>query len=482
MRHFVGLLLFAIIISASAQAPESALTTTSRLLFPDRLLLEAAVALPASDVQSMTLSIAVPGRPVLTVRFPDGRPYRFAREFVIADFTFAFPTDDVIAPFTEVQYRWTATLNTGQQLIAGDSAIYQDTRVAWQTLASDNGASIVHGDDTRFNFRTELAETRALLARLEAETGQALQAQWVVYPPDVPPICAVFAVNGANQPRHRYFWAGAERDEPCDVTLGQRVFEANGYQVIVDATDFATLRRRLVEAAYAGLWPSWTPAWFREGVIGLYVPRRVDDVGVVRQALRSRRPLSLAVMAADPAAPTDALWYAQSQTMTRYLLATFGVPPVFELARTLNNYPDFAAAYASVLNQPIAALLPDWETWVYTEAAFLASSFSVYAATTPTPTPTLTPSPTRIPPTARSTPTPAPQVTATPRPTRTRIPPTATPSPLPPEPFVIRATPTPLPAASGVLPINTPPAALASLGVSALALIALVGYVLLRRR
>jgi hypothetical protein len=488
MRQFIGLLLVLIVGSAAAQTPDVALTTTSRLLFPDALLLEAAVPLPAAEVSAMTLNISVPGRPVVTVRYPEDQAYRFANEFVVADYRFRFPTDTVVAPFTEIQYRWTATLANGQRLIASGSVTYQDQRVSWQTITSAGRATLIYGDDPRFNPQTELAETSALLARLEAETGQALQVQWVIYPPNVPPICDRFAATSASEPtpRHRYFWAGAQRDEPCDLALGQRVFEANDYQLVTDATigGFVALRRALVETAYAALWPPTTPAWFREGMIGLYVPRRVDDVGIVRQALRSRRPLNLNVMAADSATPTDTLWHAQAQTMTRYLLATSGVPPVFELARTLADYPDFATAYASVLNQPITALLPDWETWIYTEAAFLASSYSIYAATTPTPTPTLTASPTRIPPTASSTPTPAPQVTATPRPTRTRTPPTATPSPLPPEAFIIRATPTatPIPAATGVLPMDAPPGVFVGLGISALALVALIGYVLLRRR
>lgn len=487
-KQFLALLLILTVGSTAAQTPVATLATTTRLLFPDRLLLEAAVPLPAENIRAMTLNIAVPGRPVLTVRFPEDQPYRFAQEFVIADFAFAFPTEDVVPPFTEIQYRWTATLISGQSLIATGSVIYEDSRVQWQTTRSADRAAITHASRPHFNVQTELAETSALLARLEAETGQKLQTQWIVYPPDVPPFCDQVAATSASEPtpRHRYFWAGAQRDEPCDPAFGQRVFEAHGYQLVTDATSsgFVALRRALVETAYATLWPPNTPAWFREGMIGLYVPRRVDDVGIVRQALRSRRPFSLSVMAAGPANPADALWQAQAQTMTRYLLATFGVPPVFELARTLSAYPDFATAYASALNQPMNALLLDWEAWVYTEAAFQANSYSIYAATTPTPTPTFTPSPTRIPPTASSTPTPAPQVTATPRPTRTRTPPTATPSPLPPEPFIIRATPTatPVPPPTIELPVDAPPGVFVGLGTSALALIALIGYVLLRRR
>jgi len=482
MRWCVGLIILGLTSLSTAQATPPALALTTRLLFPDRLLLEAALPVPASEVAEMRLSIAVPGRPVLQITYPP-QPFRFAREFVVADYAYSFLLQDPLPPFAEVQYRWTAILVNGEQIVAADSVTYQDSRVQWQTLQGADRATFIYGEGTSSNFPSELAETTALLERLEAELGQAPQVKWVFYPPDVPPICDLSA---ASTPHHRYFWAGEQRDEPCDLAFGQQVFNVHGYQVITNPSPstWAALRRGLVEEAYAALWPA-LPAWLREGLLGLYVPRRVDDVGVVRQVLRTRRPLSLRTMEAPPSnAATETLWYAQAHTMTRYLLAAFGVEPVFSLARSVKDYPDFAAAYAAAFNQNLAALLSDWETWVFTESAYLAASYSIYMGVTPTPTPTFTASPTLARPTAESTLTPTAPATPTPRPTRTRIPPTPTPTPLPPEPFVVRATAAPAPeaAASGLLPVGTPPGVFVGVGISGLALAVLVAYVLTRRR
>lgn len=491
MRHFIGLLLVLIVGSAAAQTPQVTLTTATRLLFPDALLLEAAVNAPASQVSGMTLSLRLGEQAPITIQYPP-QPYRFANEFVVADYRLAFPLEPALPLLTEVQYRWVVSLVSGEQLAEVGSIVYDDARVAWINVASADGRVLFRADDaSAAAMRTEANLTAALLARLQQETGRTSPpVRWAFYPASVTPFCETLALAGerAASPRHRYFWANAQQDTPCNPALGERVFAAAGFSVSGSAGSsggFSVLRRELVEQAYRDLWSDNIPAWFREALIGLYLERRVDDVGIVRQALRGSRPLMLAQLQLAPSNPADAaLWQAQANTMMRYLLATFGVPPVFELARRLNEFPDFASAYREILGAQINLLIPAWETWVFTDAAFLAGSYSIYAATTPTPTPTLTASPTRIPPTASSTPTPIPQVTATPRPTRTRTPPTATPTPLPPESFIIRATPTatPAPTSSGVLPVEAPPGVFVGLGVSALALIALVGYVLLRRR
>jgi hypothetical protein len=485
MRWCIGLIVLCLTSLSSAQSTQPTLALTAHLLFPDRLLLEAALPVPASEVAEMRLSIAVPGQPVLQITYPP-QPFRFAREFVIADYVYNFSFQDPLPPFTEIQYRWTAALANGQQIIAADSVIYQDTRVRWQTLQSSELATFIYSEGAGASFLSELAETTALLERLQAELGRAPRVQWVFYPPNVPPICDLHSTAAqASAPRHRYFWAGEQRDDPCDLALGQRVFDAYGYRVMANPSPstWAVLRRGLVEEAYAALW-SALPAWLREGLLGLYVPRRIDDVGIVRQALRSRRPLSLRMMEAlPPAAASEALWFAQAHTMTRYLLAAFGVERVFRLARSVNDYPDFATAYAAVFDRSLAALLPDWETWIFTESAYLAASYSIYMGVTPTPTPTFTASPTPVLPTAESTPTP-PLATPTPRPTRTRTPPTPTPTPLPPEAFVVRATATPAPGgtSAGLLLTGVPIGVFVGAGISGLALAVLAAYAFSRRR
>lgn len=454
---FVLLALAGIRVTAQATPPTATtlpLETDARLLFPQQLLLSLVIPLPATEVQRTTLTLSIPDAPLQTIRFPADQPYDFAREYVVAAYTYAFPSQPTVPLFSVIRYRWQVETVTGESAVVTGKISYEDTRVPWRTVSdSKDRITFVVAPNSTLNADSLANSLDSLLDQLQANTGKSETLRFLVYPPDLPPSCPQ---NDEQQPVYQYVWRNVRQETPCNELFAEQVFRDSGYQVVQTSNpaEFsAELQRGLVQRAYASLSPVMgVPAWFTEAVIQLYLPRTTDALSLVQQQLRVGKPFTLAQMMERPEANSVA-WQAQADSMLSYLMATAGVEPVLQLARTLSASTPFAEAYQNVFNAPLSTLLPNWASWVYTEAALRASTYSIYAATTPTPLPTLTPSPTRVIPTLVR-PTTAPPMTATPRPTRTLQPPTATVTPLSAQSFIVRDTATPTPRSVGMAPIT----------------------------
>ena len=425
---------------------DNGLTGSAQLLFPEALRLELAIPLPSDQVVSTTLTIAAPTGTPLTINFPTNQAYRFAEEYVIATYEYRFPVLPPLQLFSEIRYRWQVQTSTGETLNYTGEVTYEDTRLNWNiTRAADDKLIFAVGDGATFNVTSVANDLATLLVRLEAETDFDTTLRFLVYPNDITMGCAQ---NADEQPINRYLQDNSEVLVPCNATLAEQVFSSSGYEVLqlTNPTQFVVaLKQSLVTSAYSRFWDtSDVPGWFTTGITNLYVPTGGDNLGAVRQQLRTGQTFNLSQLQTVPINTNErGIWIAQSNTLTSYLLATYGVPPVLQLAQDVATSPSFAEAYGTAFGSNLNVLLLSWQNWLYTTDADVASSYSIYQPNTPTPTPTFTPSPTRIPPTASDTPTPTEDNSPTPRPTRTRIPPTPTITPLPAESFVVRDTPVP---------------------------------------
>jgi hypothetical protein len=423
--------------------PDVALVPTTIPLFPQSVYFELAVPLPAAQVARTTLTVAFAGSPPLTVVFPQQVAYAFADEFVVASTTLAVPPQPPPL-FSTVRWRWQVSTSAGQELFASGDFIYQDDRIAWRQQTDEAGRlDIVLASGLRLDPDALVADLTLLLDRLQAEAGTSPTARLLLYPPDVPIGCDQ---DADGQPVVRYVLRGLDETASCDLAFAQRVIQASGYTPLQvgDPEAFVhDLRVAFVRDAYRSAWEAGrVPDWFQEGVIQLYVPPERSSLETIRQRLRTGRPFTLAQMSARPEEQTQ-LWQEQAYSLTLYLMDEHGVPPVLALARRENA--DFAAAYESAFGTPLSALIPAWQSWLFTNRAAAAYLYDIYQPITPTPLPTATASRTPPPPTAVPTATPTQEITATPRPTRTRIPPTATITPLPAQSFVLRSTPTAVP-------------------------------------
>ncbi|MBN8637134.1 MAG: hypothetical protein J0M07_17535 [Anaerolineae bacterium] len=232
-----------------------------------------------------------------------------------------------------------------------------------------------------------------------------------------------------------------ETPEPCAV----RLVDLGGYDLLEPAPG-ETLERALARTLLERFYPTARfPAWFASGLADFYAPSpKAERLLQVRNAARANRLFSLPALEQTNA---DPLWEAQSYGMMLYILDRAGVGALFALAA---DPDDFATAYQRHVGEAYAALLPNWQNWIFTRAAEIAHGITPYQLPTPAPTATL-------PPTATLTATTAPTATATLAATSTQSrAPTVTPSrtwtPYP-------ATVTPRPPGSPLIaPTETPSA------------------------
>jgi hypothetical protein len=233
---------------------------------------------------------------------------------------------------------------------------------------------------------------------------------------------------------------------PCDETLVAAILRESELvpiemeQASIDRVE-SRLSADLVDGFYEPLWAGRSiPAWFRSGLQQFVArPAKSDLLGPLQLAGRGNRLFPL-----DASAPTNpeavALWRAQSVGLVLYLANRLGVQGVFDLARDAGTAESFDLLLTERLARQVTQLLPDFERWLFSDAAFNAFNLSLYLGPTPTPTVTRTPEPTRTPSptwTLTLTPTatvtgvlsPTPTATITPTRTPTRGPATVTPRP-----------------------------------------------------
>ncbi|MFW5691666.1 MAG: hypothetical protein ACOCXZ_04140, partial [Chloroflexota bacterium] len=216
----------------------------------------------------------------------------------------------------------------------------------------------------------------------------------------------------------------------------------------------------IVRDFYSPLWEGRAvPEWFRAGLVAFYQPQ--DKLNLALRARSQARNAGLiplarmddpALIAADPLA-----WQAQAYMMVLYIADSAGTSGLYELASggdPAAGVP-FAQDYLRITGQPLDALLPALQNWVFSAEAERHAGLFLYAGPTEAPSPTLTVTP--FPLTATNTPTAT--TTATPTPTVTGFL-TATPlATITPSPTITPGTPTitPLPPDFSVMTVVAPP-------------------------
>jgi hypothetical protein len=280
---------------------------------------------------------------------------------------------------------------------------------------------------------------------------------------------------------------------PCDNAIVNSILNASGYELVQSDSNSlnriqAAIINRLVDRFYETAWQGKeVPAWFRLGLQQFYSPTlKTAYYPTLLNAARNDTSLALDQLGA--AGVNTDLATAQSYGLTLYLADKFGLSGLYKLANVDSD--SFANAYQTVTGKSLASLPGDWKSWIFTNKATSAFSFTAYQATTPTPTATRTarpPLPTLTPtPTATFTPSITPTVTGTL--SATPPPPTRTPRPGPPtrtpRPAGSLNTATPVPTKAPVSPLSTLSTPYVAMGILTVGLfiIAIFALFLLRGR
>ncbi|MAU10685.1 MAG: hypothetical protein CL607_12755 [Anaerolineaceae bacterium] len=415
--------------------------------FPQSVYFELFIPGSAGTIDELSLTLQIDGQVAQNIDFASGNSIDRRGDDRYVSYTLTFAESSAPKLFDVIHYSWQGRVG-GEDISYSGEELYADRNVDWTTASSEDGR-IKLVSDRRVVLASEIfSRYDATLGLMQEKTQRTPDLELAFYLNDDLPACPV---NADGEPIIEAVANYVLVTIPCDTELLDSVLAASDYQFIQserNANIESDLIGPLIDAYYLPLWEGVrVPDWFRYGLQTFFLPRGdAGNLAIARQVVRSGGTFRLSDMATIPlttSLQTD--WQAQAHGMVLYLASRHGVNEFFEFARSIGPYQTFEEAYEAIIGDDYEALIPDWEIWLFSDAADMAFGYTPYLETTPTipPTPTVTPS--YVVPTATVTPTSTPFMTDTPRPTRTPVPPTATITPLPAEGFVVRATATSTP-------------------------------------
>lgn len=448
----ISLLLLFLSVTGSFAQTDTAIRKRVIMSFPQSVYFELLIPGTAGTVDDLSLTIQVEGRTSQTINFGSDNPIDRRGDDRYASYTLTFTEANSPSLFDVIHYSWQGRVG-GEDVSLDDEELYADRIVDWTTASRADGRIKLVSDRRVATASSILSQYDTILSLMQEKTQRTPDLQVAFYLNDDLPTCPL-DTDGETiiEAVVDYVLITV----PCDTDLVDSVLAESDYQFIKSERNTrieTDLMEPLVDAYYLPLWEGVrVPDWFHYGLQTFFLPRGdAGNLAIARQVVRTGSTLRLSDMVTHPRTATVlADWQAQAHGMVLYLASRHGVDALFNFARSIGPYPSFEEAYEATFGDDYAALVADWEVWLFSDAADMAFGYTPYLETTPTipPTPTVTPS--RVAPTATPTPTATPFMTNTPRPSRTPIPPTATVTPLPAEGFVVRptATLTPMPTPS----------------------------------
>jgi hypothetical protein len=406
---------------------------------------------------------------VLTVSQPTGFERRLAfdpladyvsdsgPEFTNLRYDWFLLEDTPLTPFETVNYTWQIETTDGVLSSLTDSFVLVDAAAGtWRTTGT--------APLTLHSYKSSLAADRVQLDVLAAydllmrRTGRSPLFEFVIYEPTAD-FCARFKDERTGETQSAVV-ADNLIVYPCTEADYDALYERAGMTPIHRTNaSFTELEDMIVAAmarqVYGDLWGDATvPAWFTEGLAGMYGLRpNLSALARARMDIERRTLLDYGALGVEPGEDSDVQvqqsWKAESFLLILYLADRFGADAPFDLARAIpNTEGGFEAALHDLTGTDLAGLWEPFLAWVNSSAADSAAVWTPYLPVTATPT--LTPSATPV------TPTLTPTITLTPTDTLTPTPP----GPPPPTAIVHVASATPQ-----VRPTNTalPPGSLPTL-------------------
>ncbi|MFZ4815769.1 MAG: hypothetical protein ACOYL5_14635 [Phototrophicaceae bacterium] len=426
-------------------------------VFPGGVVFTIGAQLPPNTTLSrLTLTIAPEGRPPTRINIPLNdaaiAQVNSAGVSVLYRWVFADATE-VPALFSEVPYTWEFVGSRGLDRIVAASFVFTDTRQPpWISAQDDETGITLSLPIEGLNPTDTLAALRPIALTINANAGapQAAPA-YLLHPAKTTLGCDQ---NADGEPIA--LDPMMLEPFPCDPTIAAAILSDSGYtplpiSIFTPEAVQSALIADYVARAYAPLWSSAdVPAWFAVGLQGLYDPApKSAELAAALNAVRNQRLYPLTTLAQRPADPNPQ-WDAQAYGLVLWMADQSGLETLFQLAREVGDYPDFAAAYSAVSGNELNALLPNFELWMLAPRTASLFGLNLYldATATPSATPSLTPPlPSLTPSWTASATDSRPTATVTATASLTPPPPTATFTPRPTS-SLFTATPTPPPVAT----------------------------------
>lgn len=443
--------------------PEFISTWRADTAFPVGIVFEMGAILPVQTaVDGLRLTITPEGAPQQVINIDLGDADVFEQDNTFASVLYVWEPEsinDVPILFSEVEYRWDMLLSNGVVDVVESDLTFDDPRIGWLSDDANNVPLTLYTPEGVFTPRRVFDPIEQPYVLLSGQVG-ALQDTLTVmlFTPSVPLGCNIDpATDTPAVYLERY-----DLTLPCDMDFARDIYAKSGFETMeLSAAELtlaqAILVETLVQRMYAPLWgESNVPDWFTVGLSRLYAPTsNAALLAPSKVTARGGQIFSLVEMSSAP--PTNSAdydrWEGQSFGMVAYMADRFRLDAVYTLARDVSGYESFETAYADITGESLGALLPSWQTWIFSRRAEGAYALDIYGSATltptaiasatpipPTATPTATPTRTPIPPPSATPLDPTASPTVTPRPASSVFTPTAYPI-LPEQPLVILGQP-----------------------------------------
>ena len=447
------------------------LTWSEEMFFPQAVSFQIAIGLPLDQIRVITLVIEVEGQPARAI--PMNELFRSAaadEQHTEIEHIWNVTPNDLVPISSIINYHWDITTAQGE-FISVPGVVDYNARGANWVLDEDpnNRLSFIYPADVMNvgALRNSLESAYDLLA---THTGQNPRYRLALFSNKAPLEPCQLNADGILVVTGHY-----DTELACEEPIMDTLISNLGYTPFEMASSRTSgilqeLVQHFVDTSYGPVWAGRDiPDWFKVGLTYVYLPSdKTYLLGPLRDATRNRSLWTLAEMnrRPDPTSPDLSLWEAQSFGMVTYMASQIGIEKLFEFANNAGIGEPFSPSYEEAVEQPLEALLPNLNNWIFSTAAATDFGLLLYVGPTRIPTRTLTPTP--FPPsptfTATDTPTITPTATvtgflsATPLPSHTPTitltpePPTVTPRPAGyQDPTTPTPTPVPPPADKGPL-------------------------------
>ena len=332
--------------AAPAQAPIRVISSTHEVYYPDevvfRLLAEA-----VSPITEVTFFYILARQGIKVYGYPDFIPGRR----VSADFSLKTSGGSYIPSGVDIEYYYQIGDEDGNTLVTQRFLLeYRDPGYRWQELRYEELVLLWH--DLPVGRVREVAENVGLRLKAVKELlGQET----------VPPMKAVVLNSRREADRGFPFVSQAAK---AGYLYGGFAFPDFGLFMLVGLSEDAMVHEAthllVSEALDSPL--ARLPTWLNEGLAMYFESNSRGREATLARALRDGALMSLGSMNSVPGRPEDVtLFYAQSWSVVKYMMDTYGTKHMGELLGAVNAGANIEAAILDVHGINLEELERQWE-------------------------------------------------------------------------------------------------------------------------
>ncbi len=303
----------------------------------------------------------------LHIVVPDGQQAQYQRDL----------RKDPLPPFTEITYWWQYEGASGETLTTpATSFLYEDNRFAWETLSEPDGEiSLYWVAGSTELMTTGLDIARTTLDKLKAQLdAEATDMRIYIYPsrPNLEQALRLAGLHWVVGEAHPEVGVGLVAIPPDDRAISRMK------TLLPHEITHLVLYRHLGAEGYANL-----PTWLNEGLAS-YFEQRPDPAYTLalEEAEANHDWISLERLCEpfyEMTGDRTTLAYAESQSLTRYLIEAYGWRRTNDLLAAYADGLNCTRGLERALDVDLLAFEREWKVWLRQDGQTTPSQQRVWA-------------------------------------------------------------------------------------------------------